>query len=135
MSDMGILLILAAGIVLACFAFLKWSGGKDAEELDLGGDSRVASFHAVEVRSAGGACDAARAVRGKRFLSTEAPPIPLPSCKRSACSCVYVHFDDRRSVQRRDVYLHKAYEVGERVEERRAKNGRRQSDRMLFGPH
>ncbi|MDO9600001.1 MAG: hypothetical protein Q7J47_19980 [Azoarcus sp.] len=134
MEEMGILLILAAGIVVACVALLKWTGGRKAGQIETAEVGRGASFHAVEVRSKGGGCEAARAVHGKRFLSTEAPPIPLPSCKRSSCSCVYVHFDDRRSQQRRDVYLHKAYEIGERAQERRERYGRRQSDRLLFDP-
>ncbi|MCK9259758.1 MAG: hypothetical protein RBT39_11420 [Azoarcus sp.] len=91
------------------------------------------SFHAVEVRAAGKACASSRALKGKRYLSTEAPPIPLPTCTQEVCSCVYVHFDDRRVLQRRDVYLHGAYDLEERKQERRAQNGRRLSDRWLFG--
>lgn len=133
MDGLAMVLLLAAGVVVAVVVFLRSSASRDVEQVDAPGPVRAMSYHAVEVHSADGGCEAARAVRGKRFLSTEAPLIPLPMCKRSSCSCAYVHYDDRRAHQRRDVYLHKSYEIGERMEEKRARVGRRQSDRLLFG--
>jgi hypothetical protein len=38
-----------------------------------------------------------------RFLSHEAPHLPLPECPhRAQCRCVYRHFEDRRSNPRRN---------------------------------
>lgn len=89
-------------------------------------------FHAVEIRNGGSPCSAARRVAGKRFLSSEAPAIPLASCSLEVCSCKYAHFEDRRARQRRDVFLHQAYTDGERIRERRLRIGRRKSDRLML---
>lgn len=98
-------------------------------------EDRKRSYHAVEIRPSAQACSAVRSFRNKRFLSRDAPPIPLPSCTSPECDCVYVHYDDRRSRQRRDVFLHGAYRQGERNLERRRQTGRRFTDRMLNMGH
>jgi hypothetical protein len=47
-------------------------------------------------------CAAAHDLRKKRFLSKEAPSLPLPECgNRSGCECTYKHHEDRRGKQRR----------------------------------
>jgi hypothetical protein len=47
-------------------------------------------------------CAAAHDLRKKRFLSKEAPSLPLSECgNRSACECTYKHHEDRRGKQRR----------------------------------
>ena len=46
-------------------------------------------------------CRAARAIAEERFLSEEAPTLPLADCDAEQCLCVYRHFDDRRSDVRR----------------------------------
>jgi hypothetical protein len=52
--------------------------------------------HAVSVESDSMVCDAARKLGDQRFLSAEAPPLPLPGCDRGRCECRYVHHEDRR---------------------------------------
>jgi hypothetical protein len=43
------------------------------------------------------------ALEDARFLSDEAPSLPLAGCKTpQSCRCVYVHFNDRRTEVRRD---------------------------------
>jgi hypothetical protein len=43
-------------------------------------------------------CWAVRALGTKKFLSAEAPPLPLAECDRKRqCSCVYRHLQDRRA--------------------------------------
>ena len=32
-----------------------------------------------------------------RYLSREAPILPLPTCNSKGCACRYLHHDDRRS--------------------------------------
>ncbi len=56
------------------------------------------NFHAVgiEPASEGSSCDVALALRGQRFLSGEAPTLPLPDCDAIECNCTYGHYDDRR---------------------------------------
>lgn len=85
-------------------------------------------WHAVSVVPGAGACERAIALRGKRFLSLEAPPLPLPDCpNRSVCKCVYEHYKDRRSGPRRALEL-SGLRPASRNSERRAGPGRRKGD-------
>ena len=44
-----------------------------------------------------GSCEASRAIENQRFLSNEAPLLPLPECSDpNGCRCKYKHWDDRR---------------------------------------
>ena len=54
-------------------------------------------FHAVALKYSENACDAAKALTGRRFLSTAAPRLPLPDCDYPGCDCRFAHFDDRRT--------------------------------------
>ncbi|MEP7275673.1 MAG: hypothetical protein ABI812_04910 [Betaproteobacteria bacterium] len=59
-------------------------------------------WHAVSVQGGDSACDAARRMRGVRFLAAEAPRIPLAQCASPArCKCIYRHHADRRANLRR----------------------------------
>ena len=53
-------------------------------------------YHAVSIRFDAGACAAAQALDGQRFLSAEAPRLPLNECNAPDCSCRFVHHADRR---------------------------------------
>jgi hypothetical protein len=60
-------------------------------------------FHGIEVVPGAEACQAARAILGHRYLSDEAPRLPLESCsKPRVCRCVYRHYRDRRTDIRRE---------------------------------
>ena len=62
-------------------------------------------FHAVSIKITSGACAAARNLKGKRFLSSAAPRIPLPDCDVLDCKCRFLHHKDRRDGDdRRDPY-------------------------------
>ena len=87
-------------------------------------------FHAVTIEPGARACGEARALAGKRFLSREAPPLPLKGCGSSRCECRYGHYDDRRKGGRR------AHDLGVSIDgydgsDKRQKStrGRRQTDR------
>jgi hypothetical protein len=56
-----------------------------------------AGFHAVTVKPCLEPCDAVQALAGKRFLSQEAPALPLENCDQARCNCTYRHFSDRRA--------------------------------------
>lgn len=58
------------------------------------------AYHAVAIKYAENACDAAKAMTGRRFLSNAAPHLPLPECNFPECHCTFAHYDDRRA--RRD---------------------------------
>lgn len=51
------------------------------------------------------ACDAAKALVGKRFLATETPIFPIDGCDVASCSCGYRHYNDRREGPRRSLEI------------------------------
>jgi hypothetical protein len=59
-------------------------------------------WHAVAVSSSASCCRASVLARHTRYLSTEAPPLPLAGCTQPAgCTCRYKHYSDRRVGPRR----------------------------------
>ena len=54
------------------------------------------AFHAVSIQPAGESCPAVNAISVQRFLSEEAPALPLEGCGSVECRCRYVHHSDRR---------------------------------------
>ena len=90
----------------------------------------VSPYHAVGVIPGPRVCAAAEALRGKRFLSREAPTLPLKKCDRGDCQCRYEHYEDRRKGPRRAREIGVA--IGGHVDtEQRSpqKRGRRKTDR------
>ena len=59
------------------------------------------TYHAVSIETGRECCHSARILRGQRFFSREAPTLPLKNCMNTACTCRYVHYDDRRAGPRR----------------------------------
>lgn len=60
-------------------------------------------YHSVSVRQSAAACKVAKTIRDQRFLSAEAPLLPLQGCNTpNSCRCRYEHFSDRRDSPRRD---------------------------------
>ena len=60
-------------------------------------------YHAVSIK-AGPNCEKTELQYSqRRYLSSEAPPLPLPTCSAKGCSCRYVHHDDRRSGEDRRI--------------------------------
>ena len=90
---------------------------------------QVSAWHAVSIAPGPRACDAADKLRDRRFLSREAPPLPLKKCDSAECTCRYEHHDDRRKGARRASEIGVAID-GHMEQERRAKvkRGRRKSD-------
>jgi hypothetical protein len=86
-------------------------------------------WHAVGIVPGKGACAAARALRGKRYLSrTEAPKLPLADCTRGReCPCTYQHFADRRGGARR-ADENVGFQWGTPKRENRQRRGRRDRD-------
>lgn len=62
------------------------------------------SFRAVAVNPGDCACANARKLSGQRFLSREAPILPLRDCGNVRCKCTYLHHADRRGPERRHIY-------------------------------
>ena len=86
-------------------------------------------WSAVSILPGSISCGAARALKGQRFLSGEAPRIPLSECTSAAnCRCVYRKFADRRAGPRRGEDQSGMRRVGTSGPERRVGRGRRSSD-------
>ncbi len=67
-----------------------------------GSHSPEPCFRGVQINpKVNSCCEAARELAKSRFLSTDAPFLPLADCDAEHCACVYEHFDDRRTVIRR----------------------------------
>ena len=61
------------------------------------------SYQAVSIRHATRCCQAASDADEQRFLSTEAPTLPLTECSAPGqCRCKYRYHTDRREDYRRD---------------------------------
>ena len=87
-------------------------------------------FHAVSLKFPADACDAAKAMEGKRFLSSAAPRIPLPECDSLECKCRFVHHKDRRAGDdRRNPYRQNIMgNTREPTKEHRHRGDRRSND-------
>jgi hypothetical protein len=86
------------------------------------------NYHCVEVRPGTPACKVARDLGSTRFLSDEAPSLPLAGCTVEKCTCSFVHHDDRREDDRRHPYKQWAGLPPMVTGERRAKTERRKSE-------
>jgi hypothetical protein len=84
-------------------------------------------WHAVSIVPCREVCTAGRRAVGARYLSKEAPSLPLAGCNAALCQCRYTHHDDRRHELRRagDVWTAERQWAGR---ERRARSGRRATD-------
>jgi hypothetical protein len=86
-------------------------------------------WHSVSIVTTPASCHTARALRGVRFLSAEAPRLPLPTCSADRmCPCAYKHHDDRRGKPRRTDELTGFRRPIAGSAERRQQRGRRSTD-------
>ena len=75
-------------------------------------------------------CQAARDIAGQRFLTRNAPMLPLDGCDAPECQCTYKRFDDRRTEYRRlsDVGFDMASQMHEDDHRENPTSGRRADD-------
>jgi hypothetical protein len=93
------------------------------------GPRRSTPWHAVSVMAGPSSCEAARARPTARYLSRDAPRLPLPDCMSPAsCSCSYKHYVDRRGQPRRKDDLSGLRRNLHSGTERRRVRGRREDD-------
>lgn len=86
-------------------------------------------WHAVEIVPPRASCIAAQAVKGMRFLSAQAPALPLEQCTQpTACRCIYRKHADRREEARRAEDATGIRRWSPPPSERRKKRGRRSTD-------
>jgi hypothetical protein len=87
------------------------------------------AYKAVSIHSYKDRCTDVQALVGQRFLSSEAPPLPLESCTSEKCRCVYMHHIDRRGgTDRRVIHGHEGVFVYPGSHDRRIYLGRRASN-------
>jgi hypothetical protein len=128
-------LLLGALLVLTiAWLVVRIRRNNAAEKVESMPKSRnTGEYHSVAIKYAKNACDAAKAMTGRRFLATAAPRLPLPECNYSECSCTFAHYDDRRSRKdRRSPFAAGSASgaTGKHGVERRERNDRRKdSDR------
>jgi hypothetical protein len=90
---------------------------------------RSTPWHAVSIVTGRWCCEAARGVIGTRFLSREAPRLPLAACNAAdSCSCLYKHHPDRRGLPRRKDEVMGIRRLVSVPNERRSARGRREDD-------
>ena len=128
-------LLLGLLLLLSIVGLLVWirrdkadSTAKSAARAD---DNRA--FHAVAIEYSDKACDAAKAMTGRRFLSNAAPRLPLPECDLLECRCRFVHFKDRRTNRDRRSPFATSSSSGTSgtFEQKRRENADRRSDADL----
>jgi hypothetical protein len=86
-------------------------------------------WNAVSVVAASFGCEAARALKGRRFLGAEAPRLPMAECTSpGTCRCIYKKFPDRRAGPRRVEEKTGLRRVASADQERRRRRGRRSTD-------
>ena len=93
-------------LLLAALAVWVWkSRSREQAPARLPPRAEKNKYHAVTIAYRASACEAAKLLSQKRFLSADAPTLPLLDCDSKVCQCRYVHFDDRRSGEdRRDSF-------------------------------
>ncbi|TAA47240.1 hypothetical protein [Corallincola spongiicola] len=94
----GFLLLVLAGI-----AYLLWRYRQGQSSNGQVIDQR---YHAVSIEQGLICCRHVEKLQHQRYLSHEAPHIPLPGCDQPTCQCRYKHHSDRRNRHndRRDIY-------------------------------
>lgn len=92
------------------------------------------SYHCVEVRTGVPACEVAQHLGNVRFLSKEAPSLPVSGCTEQNCACSYIHHDDRRDDDRRNPYGQWANLPPAIGGERRSRVERRRLQESAFRP-
>lgn len=96
----------------------------------------TSAFHAVSLKYSSNACDAAKAMTGRRFLSGAAPRLPLPGCDALECRCGFAHHEDRRTGNdRRSPFNPATYGGGTgtfKIERRDRRDRRRSTDTRDF---
>lgn len=92
------------------------------------GTATTSPYRAVSIVLGDAPCSAVHRFTRRRYLSSSAPPLPLPSCDSSACNCHFRRHKDRRAGPRRrtDIGVMSAPWPGQ--EKRRPGRGRRAED-------
>lgn len=138
--DIAVFVILIVALVAA---FLRFGSSPESQAVKVNSRARTTRYsqpfgsrsgslyHAVSIDSDSAACEAVQQLKEKRFLSSEAPLIPLSDCTSAICNCKYLHHQDRRMLKK-DRRIPRALSKKTHQhfdgQERRSSNGQRRSD-------
>ena len=114
---------------------IRKSSGTDQTKTTVRAHKGNAVYHAVSIKLSGHVCKAAEEMRGRRFLSTAAPKLPLPGCDVLDCNCRFTHHKDRRAGKdRRSPFARGGFAggTGKFKTEQRKREDRRASDDKDF---
>jgi len=130
MSATTLVLIISLGVLGYLFLRHRRDGREKIPD-----KSPSTPYHSVSITTGPGACQTAKSLRSVRFLSAEAPLLPLISCDATRCNCTFAHHADRRRGNRRNPYSAESHGFSVHGgEERRERRGRRQTDGMQIAP-
>lgn len=87
-------------------------------------------FHAVSILPDQEGCSAVESIKQRRFLSDEAPGLPLWDCGALDCGCKYIHHADRRADARDRRSQSVELSADSDFRDRRTPIGRRLGDRV-----
>ena len=122
---MTLIVILVAIALVAGAGYWWWSRIRAAGQVPSRPARAAEPFAAVEIRHRSGACAAAHALDGQRFLANESPALPLVGCTSARCRCSFGKLSDRRTDERRFGGLGAALFI---KAQRRKRAGRRDGD-------
>ena len=130
---MQLTLLSIALVLLVVWLFLRRRGqpAQPQASAEPAADTGNTAYHAVSIKFDANACEAAKAMSGRRFLATAAPRLPLPECNVLECRCRFAHHKDRRSGKdRRSPFAAAGFGggTGSYEKERREATGRRRED-------
>src|SRR5687768_7994027 len=119
--------IVVAIALLAAGGYWGWSRRPPARNVASRLARAAERFAGVEIRRRSGACDAAKALDGQRFLANRSPALPLAGCTKTACDCRFAKLSDRRTDNRR--WGHEGFSAAMFLKaERRKRANRRDAD-------
>jgi hypothetical protein len=123
-------------LTLVCVALLGWTLNARERGRRWKGRSSArrarqpSRYQAVSIVRPSCACSAVVEFEGARFLTDDAPLLPVPGCDAARCSCRYARHGDRRTRGDRRVYagLQTELYTANGSSERRRARGRRRED-------
>ncbi|MGB5247598.1 MAG: hypothetical protein WBM54_09720 [Woeseia sp.] len=131
-------IVVLAALIAGTWLYVKSRGpGSAAAQKTKSGKSSQ-EWHAVAVRPGMNSCVSARRSNGARYLSREAPNLPLPGCDEANCTCRFVHYADRRAGEDRRTPFKSSISANSTSsgDERRTQPERRSkpaNDQLLYG--
>ena len=94
--------------------------------------SSTSPYHCVEIKMSYDACEEVLKLYGKRYLSAEAPMLPVAGCDQQ-CKCKFKHYEDRRHDDRRDAFSSSGIHFSGEKNRRLGGDRRRKSESYRYG--